>query len=333
MAWLAVVLWFGGVGLVIGRDPVSFTVASFNLQNWGPSDRVTDGQYRSSAMKPEQEQAACAAILARVDADILFVQEILQDPQDRYIKQFAYTLQSVGLKYPFVESLRGEDPRIQIAVFSRLPFQQVRKLDQANFEISRRVSEGGKRHYVKEERKVSRGFLHVQVEPAPGYTCHLIGLHLKSRRNAPEFNTKEGIAGQELIRLGEAKLLRREVEAILTADPDANLALVGDFNDTPGSETLELLEGKKGLPNSLFNLWLKDWAGDQWTHFFRPEVNYSKIDQILVSPGLFREYDESGSWIYREEKSGESTAWWKASDHRAIRARFIATDKPSTFPR
>ena len=65
----------------------------------------------------------------------------------------------------------------------------------------------------------------------------------------------------------------------------------------------------------------RDSLGDRWTHFYRAADQYSRIDYIFVSPGLFREVVKDKSTVYR------GPAWDEASDHRPIHATIIPVNR------
>jgi exonuclease III len=60
------------------------------------------------------------------------------------------------------------------------------------------------------------------------------------------------------------------------------------------------------------NLFLADRHGYRWTHYWATADTYSRIDYLLVSPGLSPEINMDKSGI------SSSRVWDKASDHRAI---------------
>ena len=58
-----------------------------------------------------------------------------------------------------------------------------------------------------------------------------------------------------------------------------------------------------------------------WTHFYGVEDGYSRIDFILLSPGMAGELDRANSWI------PVVANWGHGSDHRPVVATFTARDK------
>ncbi|HEY5743428.1 MAG TPA: endonuclease/exonuclease/phosphatase family protein, partial [Terrimicrobiaceae bacterium] len=122
-------------------------------------------------------------------------------------------------------------------------------------------------------------------------------------------------------RAKEAASLRDHIDAILTAAPDTNLMLFGDLNDTKNEYPVRQLVGLKGASNYMTDIWLRDARGEHWTYYWKAADEYSRIDYLLVSPGLLKE-------VVVEKCGIDASAFWnQASDHRAIYAVVFAIDK------
>jgi endonuclease/exonuclease/phosphatase family metal-dependent hydrolase len=135
------------------------------------------------------------------------------------------------------------------------------------------------------------------------------------------------------MRLEEAKLLREKVEAILSANPNANLIVVGDFNNTKNSPSTKAVIGSgkfklvdtrpaerngDNAPNPVSRF---DPMNVTWTYYYGVEDSYSRIDYILLSPGMARE------WVKEETYIPTIPNWGVGSDHRPIVATFNAENK------
>jgi len=174
--------------------------------------------------------------------------------------------------------------------------------------------------------RVSRGFAELDIQVNTRYSFTLISAHLKSKRAATEADEAE-------MRLEEAKLLREKIDACFTSKPDANLIVLGDFNDTKDAISTKTIigRGKHKLIDSRpaerngDNASLPSHAGESrnvtWTHYFSKEDTFSRIDYILLSSGMAQE------WLPDETYVLAMPNWGTASDHRPIVAAFCAEEK------
>ena len=69
------------------------------------------------------------------------------------------------------------------------------------------------------------------------------------------------------------------------------------------------------------DLFLTDYYGYRWTHYWSSADIYSRLDYLMVSQGLWPDINMDKSGI------SSSRVWYKASDHRAI---FTAIKVPET---
>ncbi len=158
------------------------------------------------------------------------------------------------------------------------------------------------------------------------YSFTLITAHLKSRRPVPEADEGE-------LREQEAVLLREKIDAILEKRPDANLVVLGDLNDTKDTKSTRAVIGQG--KHALIDTRPAERNGDNqpnpnpryeprnitWTHHYGKEDSYSRIDYILLSRGMAREWSKDETYILALPN------WGAGSDHRPIVASFAAGDK------
>lgn len=112
-------------------------------------------------------------------------------------------------------------------------------------------------------------------------TVTVIGNHLSSKRGDSSLygNTQPPVLGSEANRIEQTKLINQFVQTLQQKDKDANVVVLGDFNDYEYSKPMEVLKGKE-LTNMIEKL--------------EPNTRYSynyngreqTLDHILVSNNL-----------------------------------------------
>lgn len=275
--------------------PPTFSVMTYNLGRYNMDDRDGDGQFNDP--KPEAERQAVWDIVAAERPDILAVQEI---GNPTIFEEFRYGLKSRGLDYPHAAYLRRGQSELNLGVLSRFP------ITNAWHHLDDRYSMG------EAQLPVLRGFLECAIEIRTNYHLRLIVGHLKSK----VFHQ----LGQTEMRRNEARLLNKLVRNRLREDPDINLLVVGDINDTYDSAAFRELTGNK--QEFLVDLRPRDQMGDVWTRYEAAEDSYVRIDYALASAGLWPEYLAESSRVVRHP------AVLTASDHRPLVVVFVAEDKP-----
>ncbi|PHM08781.1 endonuclease [Nostoc sp. 'Peltigera malacea cyanobiont' DB3992] len=134
------------------------------------------------------------------------------------------------------------------------------------------------------------------------------------------FASKSGGAGSNSKRIEQATIVNKFVENRLTTDPNANIVVLGDLNDTPDSQPIKILEG-----NQLKNLVNKIPQDDRFSYVFRG--NKEQIDQILITPNLFNNGNPEINAVH--VNAGISRL---VSDHDPVIARFTLSVIGETTP-
>jgi len=283
----------------------TFRVAEYNVENY--LDRPTE----TRRVKSDEAKAKIRESIRAINPDVISFEEM---GTTNALLELRASLKAQGLDFPYWEHVSGFDTNIHVAVLSKFPITARRPHANENFLLNgRRFS-------------VSRGFVEVDIQVNTNYSFTLLGAHLKSKRPVPE-------ADEADLRLQEAKLLREKVDAILKARPNANLIVLGDFNNTKDSPSTKAIigTGKSKLvdtrpaerngddapnPNPRFSP-----MNVTWTYYYGVEDSYSRIDYILLSPGMARK------WIKKETYVLALPNWGVGSDHRPIVAAFETEDK------
>jgi endonuclease/exonuclease/phosphatase family metal-dependent hydrolase len=294
--------------LVVPALPAAeqFTVASYNVENY--LDKPAEGR----RAKPAEAKAKVREMIRALNADVLALVEM---GSTGALLELRASLKAEGLDYPHWEHVTGYDTNIHVAALSKFPFAARRPHTNDNFLLS------GRRF------QVSRGYAELEIQVSPRYQFTLFVAHLKSKRPVPE-------ADQGELRLEEAKILREKIDARLKVRPDANIAVVGDLNDTKDSPAIRALIGGRGA-TALVDTRPAEANGDPrrsersgyapaniaWTYFYGREDSYERIDYILLSKGMAKEWVEEKTYVLAKP------GWGQASDHRPILATFIPQEQ------
>jgi len=283
----------------------SLRVATFNLENYVVRPTGT------RKVKPAESRAEVVRSLAAIHPDIVALQEIGDTDS---LAELQARLKAAGLHLPHAEHVRGFDTNIFVAVLSRFPFLERRPHTNDSYLVAGR------------RLRSSRGVAEVTIEPRPGYRLTLLTTHLKSKRAV-------GTADESEMRAQEALLLRRKIDALLARNPDANILVCGDFNDSKDAAPIRTLLGR-GVTGLIDTRPAERPAGAAvqgsehdpsrpitWTHYFGREDSYSRLDYILISRGLAREWNRAGSFVLA------SPHWGLASDHRPVVVEFEPRDR------
>jgi endonuclease/exonuclease/phosphatase family metal-dependent hydrolase len=283
-----------------------FRVAEYNVENY--LDQPTETRRNAKSV---EAKAKIRESIHALKPDVISFEEM---GTTNALLELRASLRAEGMDFPYWEHVSGFDTNIHVAVLSKFPITARRPHTNENFLLN------GQRF------SVSRGFVEVDIRVNTNYSFTLLGAHLKSKRPVPE-------ADEADLRLQEAKLLRGKVDALLAANPNANVVVLGDFNNTKDSPSTKILigTGKSKLvdtrpaerngddapnPNPRFSP-----LNVTWTYYYGVEDTYSRIDYILLSPGMARE------WVKNETFVLALPNWGVGSDHRPIVATFEAENK------
>ena len=270
------------------QDAVTF--CSYNLKNWLAMDRFDGEKTTQGAPKPDEEKDAIVAIIAAIHPDILGVCEIggeedLRDLQKR--------LKAKGVDLGNSTVGHGGDPTRKLGLLTRFPIVKENHQRNLQYQIGDLVL------------PFQRGILDATVKVTDGFSLNCLGVHLKSMRAIPE-------ADQALMRRNEAHLLRKHMDAILSAAPDTNIVLYGDFNEHRNEPAIDEIIGSRASDAVMTEVKLWDRNGEVWTHFWDTADSYARLDYFFVSKPLRNHIDFAKSYIYA------SRDFYKASDHRPI---------------
>ncbi len=268
----------------------TLTIATYNVENYGLADRLTEAGFRPEYPKPETQKTALRRVIRALDADVLVLQEVGSQP---FLDELCRDLRAEGCDYPHSVLALAADQDRHVALLSRRPLSGVATLSDLDFP------------YFGGREKVKRGLLQAAVATEAGELV-IFAVHLKSRLTErpddPESATR---------RSGEARAVR---DAILKRFPEpasARFVLLGDCNDTRASRAVEHLQ-RRGEKEVTFLVPAADSRGETWTYAYKRQDTYSKVDHIFVSP-LLRPLVINGTARIHD---GDGVAL--ASDHRPL---------------
>ncbi len=285
----------------------TFRVAAYNVENYLDQTTETRRNVKSAEAKAKVRETILA-----MKPDVIAFEEM---GELSALLELRDSLKREGLDLPNYEHVGGWDTNIHVAVLSRFPIVARRSHTNESFLL------GGRRFHV------SRGFSEVDIKVNDKYQFTLIGAHLKSRRPVPEADEAE-------MRAEEAKLLREIVDRKLADNPNANLIVLGDFNDTYDTKGIKEIVGRG--KTKLVDTRPAERNGDNqphptnprysprnvtWTHYYGVEDSYSRIDYLMLSPGMAKE------WVTKETYIPTIPNWGVGSDHRPVLATFEAAEK------
>lgn len=295
LALAGLMLW--GCGQPLARGPVlpvpataqaastgsgKFKLAVYNVRNLFDNPASLPGGPVTQP-KPEKEKAALAQVFRNVNPHVVGLVEVESLPtllnfRDTYISDMGYK---------HVTLIEGNDQRgIDVAVMSKFPIVNVKSHKDRTFRIPGE----------SQPAKLSRDLLQTTITTPNGYTFTYFVTHLKS---------KHGGAASDARRKAEAALVRTIVKDFARANPKANYAIAGDFNDTPESPTMAELLGHPQAPK-LFDV-LSFLAPNDYTYW--PQRYRSRIDYMMLSDTMHNEFVPRSPWIHKSKEA------FDASDH------------------
>lgn len=266
--------------------PAEENFVFWNVQNY----RITPST-RTEA-KPELSREAVATRIASLQPTILGLAEIADEAALVDLQQ---RLLALGCDLPH-RALCVADPKGRhLALLSRHPLLANASRSQVPIDLNGR------------SRMMARGILDVTLAIPGGQLLRCIGLHWKSRLDAPGED-------ESVFRAAEARVSRTHLETALQSMPRPLVLVFGDLNDLKNSYPVRELAGSPGS-----KLALREWApsdsrGEVWTHFWKDGGVYSRLDYLFASPALAR---SSCTLRISDEALPPGT-----SDHRPLSAIF-----------
>lgn len=280
---------------------LEFHVATYNVENY--LDTPTESRH---FVKSVEAKAKIRESIEAMNPDILALEEM---GSTNALMELRASLKTEGQNFPFWEWIEGADTNIHVAVLSKFPI------------IARHLHTNDEFLLDGKRFRVERGFAEVEIQAATNFNFTLIAAHLKSQLQIPNADEAEE-------RLGEANVLRGIIDAKFKENPNAKLIVLGDFNDLKNSAPIKKIIGREKF--KLTDARPAERNGNNapaeppyfaprnvtWTYFYGANDTYSRIDYILLSPALAK------NWLPKETYIPTIQNWGIGSDHRPIVAGF-----------
>lgn len=271
--------------------------ATYNIRNL--FDGVQNPGKEPEKPKPENELKALADSIKEINADVIALQEVeskstLKAFVSKYIPEMNY---EVILR-------EGNDGRgIDVAILTKLPVLNIKNYKNVKVNVP-----------GSEPQLLSRDLLQVKLKANDNYTFTTFVTHLKSHHGGDQADIK---------REAEAKKIRQLVKSFVKSNPSKNYILAGDFNDTYDSKPLRPLLDPKVSDLNLTDIIFKDLGTAQHVYTYHPQKFRSRIDYILVSPTMMKEYINKSVYIHKTSSINENKfIFFEASDHLPVTAKF-----------
>jgi hypothetical protein len=144
----------------------------------------------------------------------------------------------------------------------------------------------------KSENRISREIIVAQFSAA-GRPFHVILNHWPSRAFDEQWSEPKRIAA--------AVVCRQILDSLLQRNPKADIIVMGDFNDEPGSrsvkDVLRASFAARKVTGGGSSLLANCWEGYGKTGSYRFRRHWQKIDQIMLSAGML---DPKGLYVPKE---------------------------------
>jgi len=295
---------------------------------------------KSSAKETEKQQyerrlSMLRDIVLRLDADILALQELTTPAALDDLFALGFTNSFKPYKKPYVVGKPAERG-VRCAVLSR-------------FETGPKIDHETGARFTWPDRNIDwplewdRPLLEVPIKVNANLTITLLVVHLKSRMvTFPERvdsrkyqwpslkKYAQGSFVSTLRRVGQAMDLREKLDAVFERDREANIVVLGDFNENLQSVTLDTIIGDNIGANNT-ELWdfelvpceLSLPIEKQYTYIFRGKG--TMLDHILISKSMlpfFKSATVYNELLKEEHVPYRGEKFFPEPDHAPVIAYF-----------
>ncbi len=253
-------------------------------------DRIVEGKWLGIIRNLKKRKALSER---RFLAFVLTSSLCKKSASQMHLEELRRDLSNQGLEYKGSAWLEAHDSERHVAALWRSNLE----VDVVNH-INLPIKYMGKVDFVK------RGMLELKISGKQS-TWSLFNLHLKSKytnfKSDPLSTLRRTLEG----RAARDKIIKRFPEL-----ERERFLIVGDLNDSPVSGAVRALT-KKGSRILSIPIQCVDANESRWTHYYKKEDSYTRIDYLLRSPGWTELSDVTGQIFNRPD-------YYEGSDHRMI---------------
>lgn len=250
----------GGDG---GNGGTGMNGQPLKIINWNVHNLVNDelddpkAEFEKTDADYLEHRKAVAKVLASLDADVVLLQEV------EHVKILEeLNTQELNGRYLHLSVIDANDPRgIDNGVMSKFPFE---KLVSHQDDFFAKVGTSSPKY------KFARDCVEVHLQ-VNDRAIALLNVHFKSKEND---NADK--------RLAEAQHSRKLADDIRDNNPNTAIAILGDFNDLPGSLAYGAVIGNG--ENSYKNVAESAPEEDRWSFIYKGTKEL--VDQHMINPVL-----------------------------------------------
>ena len=281
------------------KPSLTWTLASYNVHDlFDTIDERSPQELRPAENQLRNKLTRLRRVLQVLDADVVGLMEV---ETLGVLKRLNASLGAGA--YPEAILLEGNDPErgIDVALLSRFPIIQTLSHTADTYEAP----------HGEQDRVFSRDCLECHLRLPSGATLVVLVNHLKSKRGG-ELET-------EPLRAAQATRVHKIAESLRAQYP--LVAVVGDLNDTPLSQSLQPL-----LCGSLTDLLARDIPQlNNYSFVHRGQAE--RIDYLLASAELAARFVPNSALLLHDDWAR------RASDHAPARVAFsLAEDVSGSYP-
>ncbi len=266
-------------------DNGSFTVAFYNTENlFDTKDdpKTKDDEYTPNSPKHWTEERYQTKInhlgdvFAAMDSNLPDLIGLAEIENHKVVEDLNHAVPMKGIDYEIIQKNSADQRGIDVALlYNPQKFELIKK------DFIRPISFNG-------GAMGKRDILHAKLQ-TNGETIDVFVNHWPSRGGDFEEKRKK--------RHAVATQLKKEVDKVKSENPDANIIIMGDFNDYPTNKSIDkILEAGITKDDKLYNLMWNLEAADKGSYCYKKD--WGCLDQFIVSRNFI---DDNKDYVITED--------------------------------